>query len=145
MSTNEPASTDQPQTPDPNRIFHGLGVRTADDTFVAISDDIDPTQIPDGAMMFASEVPPYVAYEIGWSLAMYAKSLHEYAVTDTPENETTEAIVNKASMLLTLAELYRDWSVKGLRLQGVGDDLPLYDVSFDIEDNPEVHEEANES
>jgi hypothetical protein len=119
---------------DPMTVRYGLGWYVKDSGEVlAIPEDATSAEgLPSGHPVFASELPPVIAYEVGWALSMYGKTLSEYAESLEEGDEKTMSI-NKRDAALSLATAFRDASLRGLAMTG-DTEIPEYDTSPSYED-----------
>jgi hypothetical protein len=123
-----------------NRMYYGLGMRSEDSGFELLPEDAEAGCLKPGyEPCVALELPTKIAYEIAYALSMFGKTLHEYAVNDTAENEETSLIVARSEFLLELARMIDEMARKGIALTGEGDDWPQIDTT------PEFAAEDDES
>lgn len=121
--------TTTPELDDSMTVKYGLGWRnTKTGEIDNISENNDPAS---GHPVFACEIPPVIAYEIGWALSMYGKTLHEY-VTEGPDDDTRESAAQKRDIALSLAASFRDAGIRGVKIE-TGEELGAYDTSEDFE------------
>jgi hypothetical protein len=128
-----------------NRMYYGLGMRSEDSGFELLPEDATPESLKEGfEPCVALELPTKIAYEIAYSLSMFGKTLHEYAVNDTPENEETALVVARSKFLLEMARMIDEMARKGLALTGEAQDWPEIDTSpeFTAEDDESDPSEA---
>lgn len=130
--------SDTPELPndDAMTIKYGLGWRST--ATGELEDIVDEGSLPEGNPVFACELPPVIAYEIGWALSMYGKTLHEFAEGGTSDPESKDAAERKRDISLSLATAFRDAAIRGVKLQ-TGEELLAYDTSKDFtEDEAET-------
>jgi hypothetical protein len=126
MSNETPPAPDAADAADDSMtVKYGLGWRDAATGEIDSITEDGPTT--EGYPVFACELPPVIAYEIGWALSMYGKTLHEYA-TEATNGEAKLAAEKKRDISLSLASSFRDAGIRGVKLE-TGEDLAPYDTS----------------
>lgn len=128
-----------------HRLYYGIGVRPAEGEGYRVLDDDETDQLAEGETLGVMlELPPTIAYELAYGLAMYGKTLAEYS--EEPEGGDTDPEVFKArsEFILEFAGMVHGLAQKGFALLG-RDPWPEIDTSPSFEPIAEAPSESAEA
>lgn len=129
-----------------HRLYYGLGVRSEGGEGYRVLEDDAAAQLAEnetvGAML---ELPPEVAYEVAYGLAMYGKTLAEYSnEPDAEQDGDADVFTSRSEFILEFAGMLHDLAQKGFALLG-RDAWPEIDTSPLFEPAEEVVSETAEA
>jgi len=88
-------------------VSFAIAWRGADNKLSHVDPDMDPANPPEGEPVVICELPPIIAYEVGWALGLYARTLKEVDPETMNEQQLLEANA-RAEMMQNLSAHIRD-------------------------------------